>query len=68
MDNFKEVLLKKDKSYSFCSCGQSKVLPFCDGSHKDYNNKMQANYKSVKVKPDKDVKLIVNSSAWNKLG
>ena len=28
------VEVKKDKSYYWCSCGQSKNQPFCDGSHK----------------------------------
>jgi glutamate synthase domain-containing protein 2/CDGSH-type Zn-finger protein len=28
-----KVNLEKDKSYYFCSCGQSKKQPFCDGSH-----------------------------------
>ena len=26
--------VEKDKSYHWCSCGQSKKQPFCDGSHK----------------------------------
>lgn len=30
------VELKKDKSYYWCQCGQSKSQPFCDGSHKGY--------------------------------
>jgi glutamate synthase domain-containing protein 2/CDGSH-type Zn-finger protein len=29
----KKVNLEKDRSYYFCSCGQSKKQPFCDGSH-----------------------------------
>ena len=28
------VEVEKDKSYYWCSCGQSKKQPFCDGSHK----------------------------------
>jgi CDGSH-type Zn-finger protein len=27
------VVLEKDKEYYFCSCGNSKNQPFCDGSH-----------------------------------
>ncbi len=26
--------LEKGKTYYWCSCGQSKKQPFCDGSHK----------------------------------
>lgn len=28
------VELEEGKSYFWCSCGQSKKQPFCDGSHK----------------------------------
>ncbi|KAF8765112.1 CDGSH iron-sulfur domain-containing protein 3, mitochondrial-like [Argiope bruennichi] len=35
------VNLKKDKTYSWCSCGLSKKQPFCDGSHKDHPQKLQ---------------------------
>lgn len=27
------VTLKKGEEYYFCTCGQSKNQPFCDGSH-----------------------------------
>ncbi len=29
------VDVEEGKSYFWCSCGQSKNQPFCDGSHKD---------------------------------
>lgn len=29
------VEVEAGKSYYWCSCGQSKNQPFCDGSHKD---------------------------------
>ena len=28
------VVVKKDQSYWWCSCGRSQSQPFCDGSHK----------------------------------
>ena len=28
------VDLEKGKTYAWCSCGESKNQPFCDGSHK----------------------------------
>lgn len=28
------IALEADKTYFWCSCGQSKNQPFCDGSHK----------------------------------
>ena len=30
-----EVELEEGKTYFWCSCGESKNQPFCDGSHKD---------------------------------
>ena len=30
-----EIEVKAGKRYFWCSCGQSKKQPFCDGSHKD---------------------------------
>lgn len=29
------VELTEGQSYFFCTCGQSRKQPFCDGSHKD---------------------------------
>jgi len=29
--------VEEGKSYFWCSCGQSKNQPFCDGSHEDTN-------------------------------
>ena len=28
------VLKGEQKKYAWCSCGESKIQPFCDGSHK----------------------------------
>ncbi|NRB39157.1 MAG: CDGSH iron-sulfur domain-containing protein [Pseudomonadales bacterium] len=36
------VELEKDQEYYFCSCGQSKKQPFCDGSHASTDFKPQA--------------------------
>ena len=37
-----KVSLTKDEQYYFCSCGQSKNQPFCDGSHKGTGFKPKA--------------------------
>ena len=34
MDNPIDIEVKKGEDYFWCSCGKSKVQPFCDGSHK----------------------------------
>ena len=28
-------LIKEGNAFSFCRCGLSKKMPFCDGAHKD---------------------------------
>lgn len=60
----KEIKLHKGKKYSICSCGLSKVLPFCDNGHRAYNEEKGTNYKSVKIIPKKTVIVDLNSSTW----
>jgi len=43
------VEVEKDKSYYWCSCGESKNQPFCDGSHKD-TEFTPATYKAEETK------------------
>ena len=59
-----EIKLKAGKKYSICSCGMSKSLPFCDNTHRTYNEKNQTNYKSVKIIAEDTVMIDVNSSTW----
>ena len=49
-----KVSVKKDKTYSWCTCGLSQKQPFCDGSHKK-----EGKFRSIKflVKESKDVYL-----------
>lgn len=32
------VQVEAGKTYSWCSCGLTKIEPFCDGAHKAYKN------------------------------
>ena len=59
-----EIKLKARKKYSICSCGFSKVLPFCDNNHREHNATHKTDYKSVKITPEKDTVISVTSSLW----
>jgi len=61
----KKIQLQKGKKYSFCSCGVSKSLPFCDNKHRSYNEEQGTNYKSLKITPNTEVEVIINSSNWH---
>ena len=60
-----KVLLKKNMKYSICSCGLSKVMPFCDNAHRLFNEENNSKFKSIKITPDKDVGIVLSSSNWN---
>ena len=36
-NNAKKVKLKAGEKCSFCTCGKSKNLPYCDDSHRKFN-------------------------------
>ena len=59
-----QIKLKSGKQYSICSCGLSKSLPFCDNKHREFNAEHGTDYKSVKITPENDTVIIVNSSIW----
>ena len=56
--------LKKNQRYKLCSCGISKILPFCDNQHRILNTENNVVFKSIKITPDNDVKLIVECKKW----
>lgn len=62
----KKIVLEKEKKYSICSCGLSKILPFCDNAHRLFNEKNGTNYKSVKIIPNEKIEIEVSSSTWKK--
>lgn len=41
------VAVEAGKTYWWCSCGKSKLQPFCDGSHKDTES-MPVEYRAVR--------------------
>ena len=59
-----DIKLKAGKKYSICSCGLSGSLPFCDNTHREFNAANNVEYKSVKITPEKDTLIKVNSSRW----
>ena len=60
----KELHLKAGKKYSFCTCGLSQVLPYCDNAHRAWNEKEKTHYKSLKIFPETDVTIKVSSASW----
>tara|TARA_B100000902_G_C27310953_1_gene918359 strand:- start:1961 stop:2152 length:192 start_codon:yes stop_codon:yes gene_type:complete len=61
-----EIKLHKGKKYSFCSCGLSELLPFCDNAHRAYNEKYKTHYKSIKIIASETTIININSSTWKK--
>ena len=61
-----KIKLKKDQRYSICSCGLSKVMPYCDNQHREYNKKNNTNYKSIKISPNCNVIINLSCSKWIK--
>ena len=61
-----EINAEAGRKYSFCTCGQSKNLPYCDNSHKEYNEKTGSHYRSFKMFPEQSIKMNVSSSNWKK--
>jgi len=60
----RKIKLYKGKKYSICSCGLSKILPFCDNEHRSYNEKNGTDYKLVKIISDKTTEVELISSKW----
>jgi len=59
-----KVDLKTGRKYSFCTCGHSKKIPYCDDSHKKVNEEQGTSYKSFKILPEQDCALLISSSNW----
>ena len=62
----KKVVMKFGRRYKLCTCGESKILPFCDDSHRELNKREGTNYKSIKISSENDTTIYVNSKNWNK--
>ena len=60
-----KVILKAGQRYSICSCGYSKIMPFCDNAHRSFNLEKGTDYKSIKITPERDTTLEVTSSRWD---
>ncbi|WP_152286831.1 CDGSH iron-sulfur domain-containing protein [Flavicella marina] len=42
------VELKEGRNYSYCTCGQSETMPFCDGTHKENGGGPPLRFKAEK--------------------
>ena len=45
----KAIDVEEGKVYAWCSCGKSKTMPLCDGTHKD----LEGDHKPVIYKAEK---------------
>lgn len=59
-----KVVLKAGQKVKICTCGESKKLPYCDHTHREYNEKEGTNYKSVKICPKEDTEVEISSKKW----
>ena len=59
------IRLKKNVKCSICSCGMSKKLPYCDNSHRAYNEINNTSYKSVKIYILDGEKIKISCSNWS---
>ena len=60
----KKIKLHKGRKYSICSCGVSKTLPFCDNSHRSFNENNGTNYKSIKIVAETTTEVELASVNW----
>ena len=60
----KKIKLYKNKEYKICSCGASKILPFCDDEHDKYNADNGTNLKSIKIITQETVEVEMTSKNW----
>ena len=60
------VNLKAGKKYAICSCGHSKIMPYCDHSHRDLNEEKGTSYKSVKIYTETDIAVSFYGANWDK--
>ncbi|MEN9626334.1 MAG: hypothetical protein RL557_662 [archaeon] len=60
----RKLLLKKGVTYKLCTCELSKILPLCDESHKEFNERHGTYYKSFKITPSEDIESVVSSKNW----
>ncbi len=54
---------QKYSSFIFCV---SNIMSLCDNSNRDYNKKNYTKYKSIKIIPNCDTDLDIDSSLWEK--
>tara|TARA_Y100000310_G_C20546230_1_gene745701 strand:- start:305 stop:502 length:198 start_codon:yes stop_codon:yes gene_type:complete len=59
-----KLTIKKGETCKICTCGKSKTMPICDDTHREYNQRISSNFKSLKITPSKDTELDLTSSTW----
>ncbi len=62
-----KIKLKGGKKYSFCSCGYSRSLPYCDNAHRELYAISGVEYKSMKFTSEKDTIIEISSNLWKSI-
>ncbi len=60
------ITLEGKKKYSFCTCGKSKKIPYCDETHKSINEQQGTQYASLKIWPQEKTTVTLSSKNWRK--
>jgi CDGSH-type Zn-finger protein len=61
-----KITIEPEKKCKLCTCGKSKILPYCDDTHREINEKNSTNFKSIKLfnKGKQKIDLEVESKIW----
>ena len=57
--------IKKNQKYSFCTCGKSNIMPYCDNNHREYNKINNTNFKSIKIVVSENTEIELYSNMWD---
>jgi CDGSH-type Zn-finger protein len=59
--------LNPQEKCKLCTCSKSKILPYCDDTHREFNEKEGTSFKSIKIKNigKEKIELEAESKLWD---